>query len=297
MKNSRILRWTRVGRAGFAGVAGRVLPVVAAFAMWLSVSSFGALQAQVPARPVPPRLVNDMAGVFSPAQRQAMEMELVAFDDTTSNQIAVVTLPSLGGYAAADMAYEIGKRWGVGQAEYDNGVVVLIKPKTADGSGEVFIAPGYGLEGAIPDAVCKRIIEDEMIPYFRDNDYYGGTQAALAVLKALAAGEIKAENYLKDDVTEVILGAAVAVVLGFILLVVMLVIGGKNKDGFNGGGDGGDGNGLGAAMGLLWLLSQSGNRSHGGSWGGFSGGGGFGGGGFGGFGGGGFGGGGAGGRW
>ena len=267
--------------------------LAAVWAMGLMCCLAGLLQAQVPARPVPPRLVNDFAGVFSPTQRQAMERELVAFDDTTSNQITVVTLPSLGGYAAADMAYEIGRQWGVGQAEYDNGVVVLIKPKTADGSGEVFIAPGYGLEGAIPDAVCKRIIEDEMIPYFRENDYYGGVQAALAVLKPLAVGEIRAENYLDDDVLIAFAVAGVLLLAGFILFIVALVKGGKNKDGFNGGGDGDGDNGLGAAMGLLWLLSHSGNRSHGGSWGGFSGGGG----GFGGFGGGGFGGGGAGGRW
>lgn len=261
--------------------------------MGLMCWSAGFLQAQVPARPVPPRLVNDLAGLFTAAQRQAMERELVAFDDTTSNQIAVVTLPSLGGYAAADMAYEIGKQWGVGQAEFDNGVVVLVKPKTAEGNGQVFIATGYGLEGAIPDAVCKRIIEDEMIPHFRENDYYGGVQAALAVLKPLAVGEIKAGDYLEDDELVAIAVAGVLLLIGFILFLIAIVKAGKNRDGFNGGGDGDGDNGLGAAMGLLWLLSHSGNRSHGGSWGGFSGGGG----GFGGFGGGGFGGGGAGGSW
>ena len=190
------------------------------------------------------------------------------------------------------MAYQIGKQWGVGQAEFDNGIVVLIKPKRADEGGEVFIATGYGLEGAIPDAVCKRIIEDEMIPHFRENDYYGGTQAALKVLKALASGEIKADRYLGGDEMVAIVVAVCLMLFAFLLLIVALVRAHKhNKDGFNGGGDG-DG-GLGAAMGLLWLLSHSGNNSsHGGSWGGFSGGGGFGG-----FGGGSFGGGGAGGRW
>lgn len=272
----------------YAGVSGMVLTAV----LWMVVAVGGALRAQVPARPVPPRLVNDLAGVFTASQRQTMERELVAFNDSTSNQIAVVTLPSLGGYAAADMAYEIGKQWGVGQAGYDNGIVVLIKPKRADEGGEVFIAPGYGLEGAIPDAVCKRIIEDEMIPLFREDDYYGGTQAALKVLKALASGEIKADHYLSGDEIVAIVVAGCLLLFAFLLFIVALVRAHKrNKDGFNGGGDG-DG-GLGATLGWLWLLSQSGNGSHSGSWGGFSGGGGS----FGGFGGGGFGGGGAGGRW
>ena len=268
-----------------------VWTAVLSYVVWMGLA-VGALQAQVPARPVPPRLVNDQAGVFTVTQRQTMEWELVAFNDSTSNQIAVVTLPSLNGYAAADMAYEIGKQWGVGQAEFDNGIVVLIKPKRADEGGEVFVATGYGLEGAIPDAVCKRIIEDEMIPHFRENDYYGGTQAALKVLKALASGEIKADRYLGGDEMVAIVVAVCMILFAFLLFIVALVRAYKhNKDGFNGGGDG-DG-GLGAAMGLLWLLSHSGNNSsHGGSWGGFSGGGGFGG-----FGGGSFGGGGAGGRW
>lgn len=255
-------------------------------ALWLVLGGIGlsgreaSLQAQIPERPEPPRLVNDLAVVFSSSERKTLEWELVAFDDSTSNQIAVVTLPTFGDYAAADLAYEIGRRWGVGQADFNNGLVVLIKPKSRSERGEVFIATGYGLEGAIPDAVCKRIIEDVMIPRFRENDYYGGTQAALQILKALAVGEIKAAD---DDLN---MGAVVAlcaiIIGGIVLFAVALAKASK-----------GDDRGLAALLLGLHLLSSGSNRSHGGSWGGFTGGTG----GFGGFGGGGFGGGGAGGSW
>ena len=106
----------------------------------------------IPSRPVPQRLVNDYAKIFTPAQRESLERTLVSFDDTTSNQITVVTVTDLEGYSASEYATRIGLDWQVGSAEFDNGVVLLVKPKIGNSYGEVFIAVGYGLEGAIPDA-------------------------------------------------------------------------------------------------------------------------------------------------
>ena len=128
----------------------------------------------VPSRPVPQRLVNDYAGLFTWEEKAHLEQALVAFDDSTSNQITVVTVNDLEGYEPAEYATRIGLDWQVGSADFDNGVVVLVKPKTDDSDGQVFIAVGYGLEGAIPDAYAKRIIENEMIPHFREGDYFGG---------------------------------------------------------------------------------------------------------------------------
>ena len=136
----------------------------------------------VPSRPEPQRLVNDYAGIFQPHQTDELERMLVAFDDSTSNQIAVVTVLDLEGYSAAEYATQIGLEWQVGSARFDNGIVVLVKPKTADSSGQVFIAVGYGLEGAIPDAYVKRIINNEMIPHFMSEDYYGGVASACRTL-------------------------------------------------------------------------------------------------------------------
>ena len=84
----------------------------------------------IPSRPQPQRLVNDLAGLFSPAQISRLESTLVAFDDSTSNQIAVVTVKDLEGYPASEYATRIGLEWQVGTAEFNNGIVLLVKPKT-----------------------------------------------------------------------------------------------------------------------------------------------------------------------
>lgn len=256
----------------------------------LSVTAVLTLSA-IPGRPVPPRLVNDFADIFTWEEESRLERMLVALDDTTSNQITVVTVNDLEGYDPAEYATRIGLEWQVGTAEFNNGVVVLVKPKTQDSNGQAFIAVGYGLEGAIPDAYAKRIIEDDMIPHFRENDYFGGTEAACITLMKLASGEISAADELEDDELEIILAIMMIIFIG--LVVIVAVFGTKNG-GNNGGGraqiDAADVIGTILTYGSL-LDSGSRGRSSGGF------GGGFGGGGFGGFGGGSFGGGGAGGSW
>ena len=144
----------------------------------------------IPTRPEPQRLVNDQASIFTPDQKEDLERMLVAFDDSTSNQIAVVTVLDLEGYSASGYATRIGLEWGVGSEKFDNGVVLLVKPRVGNSYGEVFIAVGYGLEGAIPDAYAKRIVDTELIPHLSEGDYYGGVVAACEVLMKLASGEI-----------------------------------------------------------------------------------------------------------
>ena len=115
------------------------------FCICLVLLTGSSLLAQVPARPVPPRLVNDMASILSPEQNNALERKLVDFADSTSNQITVVIVPELYGMDKASLAYEIGEKWGVGHEKYNNGIVILVKPKTETERGEAFIATGYGL--------------------------------------------------------------------------------------------------------------------------------------------------------
>lgn len=264
-----------------------------AFAAFLTLSA-------IPGRPVPQRLVNDYADIFTADEENRLERTLVAFDDTTSNQITVVTVDDLEGYDPAEYATRIGLDWQVGTADFNNGVVVLVKPKTPDSNGQAFIAVGYGLEGAIPDAYAKRIVEDQMIPHFRENDYFGGTEAACVTLMKLASGEISAEDEPEDEGFAIVMAM---LMIMFICFVVIVAIFGTKNGGNNGGGrrsqiDAADVIGTILTYGSL-LDSGSRGRSSGG-FGGF-GGGGFGGGGFGGgfggFGGGSFGGGGAGGSW
>lgn len=241
----------------------------------------------IPPRPQPPRLVNDFADLLSPREEQALEMKLVRFNDTTSNQIAIVTLKSLGGYDVASVANEIGEKWQVGQKEFDNGVVILVKPKVGNQKGQVTIQTGYGLEPAIPDAIAERIIQNEILPSFRENDIYGGLDAATNVLMQLAAGEISADGYQKQAEAPAIF-ALIPILIIIIIIILIRVTSRKSY-------------GMGKSNMPFWtamMLGSTMGRGSSSGFGGLGGGSGFGGsGGFGGFGGGSFGGGGASGSW
>lgn len=134
-----------------------------------------------------------------PQQTAALEKKLRNFNDTSSTQIAVVTVPSLYGYAPNDYAQQLAEKWGIGQKGKDNGILVLLKPKKNNENGQVAIAVGYGLEGVIPDAIASRIIRNEMLPAFRQNDYYTGINKATDILMQLSAGEFTADQYAKKN--------------------------------------------------------------------------------------------------
>ena len=238
-------------------------------------------------RPDPPRLVNDFAGVLSSSELQSLENKLVAFNDSTSNQIAVVIVNDLQGYDKSEFAYKVAKDWGVGQSDFNNGLLVLVKTKSAASSGQIFIATGYGLEGAIPDITCAEIIDREILPRFRENDYYGGLDAGTDVMMSLASGEYNYDTYAGSKSS----GSFPAVIFIIIIIAVIIMASAGNSNNRHIKKSG-------TSNLPLWLLlsMMGGGKSHSGSWGGFSGRSG-GGGGFGGFGGGGFGGGGAGGSW
>lgn len=243
---------------------------------------FSSVVSAIPSRPEPPRLVNDFAGLFTHEQIEALENELVAFDDSTSNQITVVTVMDLEGYDASEYATRIGLDWGVGSEKFDNGVVLLVKPRVGNSYGEVFIAVGYGLEGAIPDAYAKRIVDAELIPHLAEGDYFGGVDAACEVLMKLASGEISELREEDDDPFWAISGVFLIIILVIVVIAVLLGDTGK------GGGSGNGGSG-GRRTIYTGPVITGGGRSGDSFGGGFGGG-------FGGFGGGSFGGGGAGGR-
>ncbi len=233
----------------------------------------------IPARPSPERLVNDLANILDYQTTEELERTLVAFDDTTSTQICVVTLTDLNGYSASEMAYEIGEQWGVGQKGKNNGIVVLVKPKTQEERGRAFIATGYGLEGVLPDAICTRIVNQTMIPHFQNNDYQSGIIAGVNDVIKYVTGEYTQEE---NDDEEAELVAFVTIC--FLIFIVILVCANKNDRGKRH---------ITRSTDAAWIIGNIlNNSSHRGSWGGGSYGGGFGG-----FGGGSFGGGGGGGSW
>src|SRR5690554_8315 len=239
----------------------------------------------IPDPMVPYRLVNDFANIFSGAESQALEQKLLAYNDSTSTQIYVITVSDLGGYAASDFSFRLGEKWEIGQKSKDNGAVILIKPKIGNSRGQAFIATGYGLEARINDAYAGRIVRNNMIPYFIEEDYFGGVNAAVDVMIARLAGEYIAEN---EEGDEAIPAFIVIIVIIAIIVLLLIIIGGGDQN------IGGDGHHR-TTMPPIFFPPRSGRSSGGFGGGGF--GGGFGGGGFGGGGGGRFGGGGAGGSW
>jgi len=252
----------------------------------ISTSSLYAEDLPVPAEPS--GWVNDYAGVFSSQEKQALSNKLNVFQYNHSTQIFVVTIDENNGYPASMLAPMIGERWGVGQQGKDNGLILLMDMKDRD----VFISTGYGLEEYIPDAIAKRIVESEVIPAFRENDYFGGVNSATDVMISLLQGKFTPDEY-REQTASSGTGSALGGIL-FMILMFYLLFGARNR-----------GRSLGGRRSSLpfWIAlgMLSGSRHSGGSFGNFSSGSGsFGGGGFGGFtggGGGSFGGGGAGGSW
>lgn len=244
---------------------------------------------QIPNRPSPPRLVNDFTNTLTISQANNLEYKLRNYNDTTSTQIAVVFVNDLQGTTAADFAYHIGEKWGVGTKE-NNGIVILVKPKN-ETKGEVFISVGYGLEQYVPDALAKRIIENQMIPAFKYNDYYSGVNNAIDSIIKLASGGFSSDESSENSKSVTL----IFIIIGMTAMILYISL--ANKIGTTISSKKDDSS-FWRTLFWLSLLNNSSNRHHHNHWNNFSGGsGGFGGGGFSGFGGGSFGGGGAGGSW
>ena len=257
----------------------------------LFLASLAGTGQDIPDPMSPPRLVNDFAGILSENQFRRLEQKLVKFDDSSSSQIVVIIVKTLNGLTKEEYADRVGEKWGVGQKGKNNGIVVLVKPKYGNDRGQARISVAYGLEGAIPDATSKRIVENEMIPYFKTGDYFTGIDKATNTLISLAKGEFTSDQYKKKSG-----GTSAGVLIPIIIIIIIILFMRRNS-----GNHYTTGSKSTSIWTALWLASMMGNRGGGGSWGDFrSGGGSFGGGGgggFGGFGGGSFGGGGAGGSW
>jgi uncharacterized protein len=253
----------------------------------LLLSLSGWAQEDFPAKPNPPRLVNDFSKTLSADEIRQLENKLMAYNDSTSSQVSIVLINSVGPYDISDYAFQLGDKWGIGRKDKDNGVLILAAMKDR----KVFIATGYGMEGAIPDALARRIVDQLIVPNFRAEDYYLGLDQATDMIFKLASGEYKAENLSSSEKPGGAIPFLLIFIVGFIILTLV-----KNRND-NNNHMGGKRAGVDIFTTLLLANMLGGSR---GKFGDFSSGGGsFGGGGgsFGGFGGGSFGGGGAGGSW
>ena len=235
----------------------------------------------IPDKPNPPVLVNnlskEMPDFLSSTETSQLEKKLVDFANQTSNQIVIVIVDDIAGLEPWDFATRLHQKWGVGHEKEDNGIVILIKPTGGQGQRKIHISIGYGLEGVIPDATANQIVENEIVPDFKNGNYYQALNKATDVLMSLAKGEFDSNAYAKKYSS----GKFPRGLIIPIVFLILLIIFRSNK----GGG------GRGMSMGTGFLLGSM-FRGGGNGWsgGGSSGG-------FGGFGGGGAGGGGAGGSW
>ena len=235
----------------------------------------------IPDKPNPPRLVNDFVGILNSSDRAQLEQKLRAYNDSTSTQITIVIVKTTEPYPIGDFAFQVGRKWGIGQQGKNNGLVLAWATETR----KIYIATGYGLEGAIPDAIAKRIISNTIVPAFKQEQYYQGLDEATTEIIQRASGEYKADPNAdtgNDD------GGSAFIFIFIAALIIIFIISRRN----NGGGGG---NRSRSSWGPVFFPTSTYSGWGGSGGGGWSGGGG--GGGFGGFGGGSFGGGGAGGSY
>ncbi|WP_396591701.1 TPM domain-containing protein [Allomuricauda sp. R78024] len=253
------------------------------FLIALFCVSLGWGQFTIPEKPQKQTSVYDYVNLLSAPQSKALEQKLIRYSDSTSTQIVVAIINSTEGENINFLGAQWGQKWGIGQADQDNGILVLL----ARDDRRIAINTGYGVEGSLTDFMSKRIIESVIIPEFKKGDYYGGLDKGSDAIFQVLNGEFKEDHTFGSDQ-----GFSLKSLLPFIIFLIIIIILSRRNNRNNKGGRGGKNKGM-----DIWdmiILSNMGRGGYRGS----SSGGGFGSGGFGGgFGGGGFGGGGASGGW
>ncbi len=180
----------------------------------------GELTAQnFPEPMVPFRLVNDYAGLLTEYQQVELNNKLLAFNNETSTQIYVVTLDDLQGYEIDDFGARLGQKWGIGQKGKDNGILILISPLNR----KLTIQTGYGLEGAVPDAIAKRLINNVINPAFQQGNYFAGLDSATNVLMSLTRGEFTAEKNGRSGEDELPVAATFIILVFFLVFMVSVI--------------------------------------------------------------------------
>ncbi len=141
---------------------------------------------EVPERPA--GRITDLAGLLTPRQRSELSRLLAEFEAKTSNQIAVLIIRSLEGENLEDYSIRVAEKWRLGQADKDNGILLLIALKER----KIRIEVGYGLEGVLPDGLAGSIIRNEIVPWFRKGKYYEGIRSGLLAIMKATSGEYRA---------------------------------------------------------------------------------------------------------
>lgn len=214
--------------------------------------------------------VVDEARLLSPDRERQLSERLEALEAETADQLVVVTVNDLQGYPIEDYGYQLGREWGIGQGETDNGVLLIVAPNER----KVRIEVGYGLEPILTDALSARIIHEEILPDFRQAGFESGiTRGVDAIINQLTLDEAEAlARAAEAERPESVMVWGVLITIGvFLLLGVMGAVSASRAPGRRGRrrGDG-------ITPILIWAATEAArSRSSGGSGGGFGGGGGF----------------------
>ena len=198
--------------------------------------------------------VHDDAGILSAETVAYLEQSLRTFEDSTSNQIAILTVPDLEGESIDQFGIRVAEAWKLGTADRDNGVILLVALQDR----KMRIEVGQGLEGPLPDAICNRIIRNEMAPAFRRKQYDEGVIAAIEGIRQAIKGEYKGSGPRKSGRR--------GLPAGFILLIIVIILIMRSR------GHGGRGSGWSSGRG--WYGGGGWGGGSGGGFSGFSGGGG-----------------------
>ena len=172
--------------------------------------------------------VHDEAKVLSQNTIDNLERTLQLFEDSTSNQIAVLTITSLNGEAIDQFGIRVVEKWKLGKSDKDNGILLLV----AVDDRKMRIEVGQGLEGSLPDAICARIIRNEMAPAFRRGDYDTGVVAAIDAIRLAIKGEYTGSGPISRR------GGRGGTFPGFMIFIVLLILIMRSRGGRGGGGAG-----------------------------------------------------------
>ncbi|MCB0740021.1 MAG: TPM domain-containing protein [Chitinophagaceae bacterium] len=230
----------------------KILLILSLFFSFIAAAQ---IEDAIPKKPNPPKLVNDYTGTLTPQQIQALETKLVQFDDSTSNQVSVIMIPTTKGYDISNLAVQIGRKWGIGNKDINNGVLLLV----AKDDRKLTIQVGYGLEGALPDITAKSIIENEIKPSFKTENYYRGLDKGTDAIIQATKGEYTASKSYGSKKKKAISISTIIFVI-FLMLIIF------------GGAAGGGGGGFYASRGGFGGWSSGGGGGSSGGFGGFGGG-------------------------
>ncbi|MDQ5914067.1 MAG: uncharacterized protein QG623_686 [Patescibacteria group bacterium] len=199
----------------------------------LGLSLFGAGQSQTFALDVPKApnsgYVLDSANILSEEDDLSLNNQIQALRDESTNEIGIFTSPDLEGEDPAQFSVEVGRAWGIGTKDYNNGVVIIVSltnPK------RIFIGTGTGLEGALPDALAGQISRDEIAPKFKEDRYFDGLSAGVSAISLATKGEYKAPEKKFKPNGDFVIGA---IVMAFVVIQVIASIMASSKSWWLGG--------------------------------------------------------------